>query len=98
LRPEDCERPDHFRIAHRWPDGSKVARLRGALDGMRLGRDVLDDRTRYLAQTLEQLLRWSRNRKAAGVRKATMATMPRQDNAEPRPGVTHFNPLTFRTR
>jgi hypothetical protein len=98
LRQEDCDRPEHFREAHRWPDGSKVARLRANLDAMRLGRDMLDARTIYLAQTLEHLLRWSRNRKAAGVRKAIMAMSTRRADTGPLPSVTHFSPFDYPKR
>jgi hypothetical protein len=47
---------------------------------MRLGQDVVDDRTNYLAVTLDALLRWSRTRKAAGVRPPTLATTRNTDD------------------
>ena len=100
LRAEDCQRPEHFRqfrLGNRWPNGGTVSRLRATLDAMRLGRDILDARTHALAVTLEQLLRVSRNRKAAGIRKATLTMSPRRDETPREPDV-HFSPFDYPTR
>jgi len=96
ITPGDFERPPTWQGTPFWPELGRVSHLRAALQAMGVGRDSLDDAARYLAQTLEAVLRTSRAKKAAGVRQAVL-TMSRQQDAAPLPSITHFDPRA-RTR
>jgi hypothetical protein len=94
LQSEDCSRPEHFRVANRWPTDSLVERLQNTMGGMRnVPRDTLDDHARALATSLTQLLAWSRS-SAAAVRPTLATTRNTDDRVSDR--ITQFNVFDHR--
>jgi hypothetical protein len=82
LTPKDTVRHPQLRGGPFWPESGRVYRVRKDLSAMGLGADRLTDASRALAQSLERLLVFARNTRAAGVRQAA-ATVRTTPTAEP---------------
>jgi hypothetical protein len=83
LSARDCQRQEADRLAGRWDTNRLVNGLANALGGMATrSTESLDDVARACATWLEQLLSYSRNVKAAGLREAA-APVRTTPTAEP---------------